>query len=102
MFLKVARLSELMPGFRRVLRHQRHTLFALVDEHGDLHVLNNACPHQGFPLDKGQLGNNTLSCPRHGFIFRLDSGACQQASSCQLEKYPLHYEGQWVGVLLSE
>lgn len=96
-FHRLAQLHELHDGFRRVVRIDRTELL-LLQHDGKLHLLDNRCPHQGFPLDRGTLNGARLSCPRHGFAFHLQTGECLQARSCTLTVYTLAYDGNWVGV----
>lgn len=96
-FHRLAQLHELHDGFRRVVRIDCTELL-LLQHDGKLHLLDNRCPHQGFPLDRGTLNGARLSCPRHGFAFHLQTGECLQARSCTLPVYTLAYDGNWVGV----
>ena len=96
-FHRIAQLNELYDGFRRVVRIGRDELL-LLQHDGELHLLDNRCPHQGFPLDRGSLQGRRLVCPRHGFAFHLQSGECVQARSCTLPVHVVAYDGNWVGV----
>lgn len=45
------------------------------DEHGTVHALHDRCPHRGVPLSLGtEEFPSTLSCPYHGWTFRLSDG----------------------------
>lgn len=101
MFVRIARTVELVPGFRRLVRHGRHDILALEDQ-GEVFLIDNRCPHQGFPLDRGAQQGRHLTCPRHGFRFSLENGSCSQGNSCQLVRYVPRYDGQWLGVELPD
>jgi len=45
----------------------------------DVFALDRACPHEGYPLDEGDLVGETLTCPWHGWRFDVRSGACMTA-----------------------
>ena len=48
---------------------------ALVRDGGKVHALHDRCPHRGVPLSLGdQQFPGTLSCPYHGWTFRLGDG----------------------------
>jgi phenylpropionate dioxygenase-like ring-hydroxylating dioxygenase large terminal subunit len=48
---------------------------ALVRDNGKVHALHDRCPHRGVPLSFGdQQFPGTLSCPYHGWTFRLGDG----------------------------
>lgn len=99
-FVRIARLDEICPGFRRVVRVGRAEILAL-EHDGDLRLLSNRCPHQGFPLAQGAISGESLICPRHGFRFNIKDGRCLQ-SACRLELFAPAYDGQWVGVDIRE
>ncbi|MCB9763247.1 MAG: Rieske (2Fe-2S) protein [Alphaproteobacteria bacterium] len=41
-----------------------------------LYAIDNACPHEGYPLIQGDRKDCTLTCIWHNFKFDLRSGAC--------------------------
>ena len=47
----------------------------------DVLAIENTCPHQGFPLERGSLNvdSRVLSCPFHGWRFDLLTGKCLHA-----------------------
>lgn len=52
---------------------------------GTLYALENACPHQGYPLSQGHLAGTTLTCVWHNFKFDVTTGACvlgEEAAPC--------------------
>lgn len=71
--------------------------------HADVIVVNveqrltayqNACAHEGLPLDNALLdtSNGTLTCPWHGFCYDASSGECLSAPGAQLEQLPLRVD----------
>ncbi|MCU0525288.1 MAG: aromatic ring-hydroxylating dioxygenase subunit alpha [Elainella sp. Prado103] len=66
------------------------------DEQGQVHALENACPHKGVELHKGEVKADRLVCPYHGWEFN-PNGECvripyfppQQKLPCaQARSYP--------------
>ena len=45
------------------------------DRNGQLHALEDACPHKGVALHKGEVHGSNLVCPYHGWEFN-ESGEC--------------------------
>lgn len=39
------------------------------DEHGQVHAIDNACPHKGIELHLGQVQGDRIVCPYHGWEF---------------------------------
>src|SRR5262249_1170361 len=48
----------------------------------------NYCPHRGWPFDGGNVRNGVLTCPFHGYEFRLDPGQCLTSPGLPLDMYP--------------
>lgn len=69
-------LDALSPGQAKLLKHEdfRVAMFRLPD--GDVHAVDNACPHEGYPLVQGDVKDGVLTCAWHNFKFELGSGAC--------------------------
>ena len=101
-FLALELQSSLHDQYRRVFAIQGQELL-LLQHAGQLHLLENTCPHAGYPLHAGQLADNVLRCPMHGYLFDLHSGACIEYTEgpCRgLYRYALLTEDGKVGVQL--
>lgn len=53
-----------------------HQLVVARAEDGDLHVLDNRCPHEGYPLAQGDLKGCALTCCWHNWKFDVRDGSC--------------------------
>jgi nitrite reductase/ring-hydroxylating ferredoxin subunit len=42
---------------------------------GQVHALENKCPHLGMPLAKGKVCDGVVTCPWHGASYNLTTGA---------------------------
>lgn len=51
------------------------TAVMLVRRGDVVHALKESCSHAGGPLSEGELGEETITCPWHGSVFRLRDGA---------------------------
>jgi nitrite reductase/ring-hydroxylating ferredoxin subunit/uncharacterized membrane protein len=49
----------------------------LVRQGERIRALANRCNHRGGPLHEGELGEDTITCPWHGSVFRLDDGSVE-------------------------
>jgi nitrite reductase/ring-hydroxylating ferredoxin subunit/Fe-S cluster biogenesis protein NfuA len=66
-----------------------------------LACVQNACAHQGFPIDRGIVADGTIVCPRHGFTYELASGECLTAPGVQLRMHAVRLVGDDVHVRLA-
>lgn len=74
--LYVCRLEELTDG-----KHVRVSLpngleLAVYNIGGELHAMDNLCPHRGAPLSEGDLCGHIIECWLHGWQFDLRTGEC--------------------------
>lgn len=101
-FYRLARLDQLYDGVRLPITIHSEPSGAeallLLQQNGQLFIVENRCPHQDFPLHQATVRGQRLICPRHGFAFHLQTGECWQAPSCRLKTWPVSYDGQWVGI----
>jgi phenylpropionate dioxygenase-like ring-hydroxylating dioxygenase large terminal subunit len=76
------------------------------DENGNLHALENACPHKAVELHKGEVRGSHILCPYHGWEFD-GNGECvkipylppeQKLPCAKARSYPVQekYEIIWV------
>jgi nitrite reductase (NADH) small subunit len=62
---------------------------------GELHVTDNACPHNGGPLADGLVRDGVVTCPWHWYGYELATGRCRTAPGYALRRYQVvHADGQ--------
>ena len=93
---KVCTLSKLERQKRLLHRSGDHELLVLWHQQ-QAFALDNQCPHQGFPLEEGQLDpeQQSIRCPLHGWCFSLADGKGIN-SNVELPCYPTKIEGNEV------
>ncbi|WP_373530460.1 NifU family protein [Nostoc sp.] len=62
----------------------------------------NACTHLGSPLEKGKVENGIITCPSHGFQYKLETGECLTAPDISLQSYPVEIKDDKVFVKLQQ
>ncbi len=71
---KVLSADELSTGERKVEKNVAQKNL-IINNNGELHAVNNACPHLKLPLKKGKLTEDgALVCPFHRSAFDLCTG----------------------------
>ncbi|OUL32402.1 hypothetical protein BV372_19200 [Nostoc sp. T09] len=66
----------------------------------NIRCYHNTCTHLGATLDEGQVENGIITCPAHGFQYRLESGECVTVPGVSLQSYPLQIKEDKVFVQL--
>lgn len=69
-------LEDLAPGTAKLLKTDAHRVALFRTDDGEVFAVDNACPHEGYPLVQGEVKGCTLTCQWHNFKFDLRNGAC--------------------------
>jgi 3-phenylpropionate/trans-cinnamate dioxygenase ferredoxin subunit len=72
---------------------------ALFRVDGEVHAIEDSCPHAGSALGCGSLEGGVVRCPSHGLPFDVRTG-CGLDNSMKVATYPVRVDcGRvWVGV----
>lgn len=68
---------------------------------GLVHAFENVCPHRGAPLDQGDVENDCLVCPLHGWPFELKTGRMPNTSH-RLTKYEAREQDDFLQVFVPD
>ena len=71
----IATLASFQEGKPKLVKHRKVRL-ACVRVKGAVHVLEDACPHEGHPLSMGLVRDGVLTCPWHNWKFAIETGHC--------------------------
>jgi nitrite reductase/ring-hydroxylating ferredoxin subunit len=77
-----------------------HTI-CLIAEDGEIHAVDNRCPHMGFPLHRGSVSDGILTCHWHHARFDLCTGGTFDEWADDLRRFPVEVEGDDVYVDLT-
>lgn len=88
----VAKVGE-VPSLEKKLVVVDGQELLLVNFKGSIYAVENECPHQGAPMLRGIVKDGYLACPRHGYRFELDGGACKDFPEFVLKTWPVRVEG---------
>jgi nitrite reductase/ring-hydroxylating ferredoxin subunit len=69
---------------------------AVFRHRGRLSALTNLCAHQNGPLGEGRVIDGCVTCPWHGFQYRLEDGRAPPPFTERLATYNLKLDGQRV------
>ncbi len=98
-FVDACALDEL-PAGQAVARtvEDREVLFWR--DRDSVACVDNACAHLGMPLDGGEVVDGVITCPFHGFEYRLDTGECLTVPEVQLVLHAVRVRDGRVAVKL--
>lgn len=99
--LTVTRANELPPGQRKLVFVDGRSI-VLFNVGGQLHAIDNSCPHNGASLASGRLDGTMLQCPAHGLRFDLATGCMPGAGGLCLNTFPVRVVGEDVVLVLED
>jgi nitrite reductase/ring-hydroxylating ferredoxin subunit len=73
-YVRAASVGDLAPGQAKLVEVEGKSL-ALFNDAGTCYALDNTCTHRGGPLSEGALNGDLVTCPWHGAVFNLTTGA---------------------------
>lgn len=99
-FVALEKQHRMHDGYRRAMTFEGRNLL-LFQHDGQIHIIDNTCPHAGASFEKGSIRGDELRCPWHGIAFNIYSG---EAVNCGLKlvKYAPVYEEQDIGIFIDE
>ena len=65
---------------------------------GRLSALSNVCSHQGGPVGEGKVVLGLVTCPWHGYQYRLEDGCSPPPFKERIRKYRVRLEGSRIWV----
>ena len=72
----------------RVVTGGGHAI-AVIYHDGQVHAVDNRCPHMGFPLDRGSVSGGILTCHWHHARFDLASGGTFNPFADDVRRFPV-------------
>ena len=91
--VKVGQVDEVPAGAGKVVQAGK-TELALFNVGGTFYVLDNRCTHMGGPLGEGKVEGNQVTCPWHGSVFNITTGAVVRPPARRpVATYPVRVEG---------
>jgi nitrite reductase (NADH) small subunit/3-phenylpropionate/trans-cinnamate dioxygenase ferredoxin subunit len=94
-FRAVCRLADLREGEGRTVSVDGK-LIAVFRCGGEVKAIEDTCPHMGISLAGGHVEAGIVTCPWHGWRFRLDDGAWADNPRIKIGSYPVRVEGDLV------
>lgn len=75
-FITVAKADDVVEGRGHIVDAGGKSI-ALFKVDGQIHAIENVCPHRGGPVGEGDLAGKVVTCPWHGWSFDVTTGQAQ-------------------------
>lgn len=92
----VGDVSEFVDGRARIARLRDGQRVAVFRHNRALSAIANACAHQNGPLGEGRIIGDCVTCPWHGFQYRLADGRSPEPFTEKVPTYNLRIDGTTV------
>jgi sulfoxide reductase heme-binding subunit YedZ len=73
-WLKVAEIDEMEDARAKIIRPEKGEAIAVFRDGNKVSAVSNVCRHQGGPLGEGKIVDGCITCPWHGFQYRMEDG----------------------------
>jgi nitrite reductase (NADH) small subunit/3-phenylpropionate/trans-cinnamate dioxygenase ferredoxin subunit len=100
-FQTVCRASEVPEGEGKTVQ-VKGRLIALFCVGGQMHAIDDVCPHMGASLSGGYVENGIVTCPWHAWRFRLADGAWADNPRIKIGCYPVRVQDDEVQVQVED
>jgi len=90
-FINVAAESEVVEGEGLVIALGAREI-ALFRIDGEIHAVDNECPHRGGPIGEGTVQDGIVTCPWHEWGFDIRTGKCTINPAASLRRHPVKLE----------
>ena len=96
-FHAVCQVGDIPEGEGKTVR-VGNKLIAVFCQDGQLHAIDDLCPHMGASLSGGHVENNIVTCPWHAWRFRITDGTWADNPRIKIGSYPVRVVGNEVQV----
>ncbi|MEM9375231.1 MAG: Rieske 2Fe-2S domain-containing protein [Pseudomonadota bacterium] len=73
-WLEVAPVSTMVDSRAKIVRPLKGEAIAVFRDGQQISAVSNVCRHQGGPLGEGKIVDGCITCPWHGFQYRMEDG----------------------------
>ena len=91
-FIKVASTADLAPGEVRCVEVEGKKV-ALFNLDGSFYAIDDTGPHRGGPLSEGEVTGDEVTCPWHGAVYNIKTGALGPPAPRGVACYAVRVQG---------
>lgn len=99
-FLAVAKLDEIPADRGKSVQVKGRVIALFRGTSGEIHAMDDVCPHTGAPLSDGHVCDDIVICPWHAWRFRVTDGLWADAPSTgtRVRSYETRVDGEVVAL----
>ena len=86
-WLKVAAIEDMEDARAKIIRPKGGEAIAVFRQGAEVSAVSNVCRHQGGPLGEGKIVDGCITCPWHGFQYRLEDGRSPEPFTEKIATY---------------
>ena len=90
-FIEVAEFSSIPEGTGLIIELDGKPV-ALFKKGDEVFAIDNTCFHRGGPLGEGEVEENVVTCPLHGWQYDITNGNCLTMPTHKLNTYKVKVE----------
>ncbi|MEM9171807.1 MAG: Rieske 2Fe-2S domain-containing protein [Pseudomonadota bacterium] len=91
-WIDVAAITEMIDGRARIVRPAAGEAIAVFRDGDSIAAVSNVCRHQAGPLGEGRIVDGCVTCPWHGFQYRLNDGCSPEPFTERIATYRTRIE----------
>ena len=91
-FLTVAKVGDIPEGSAAAYEVNGRVI-AIFNDGGRYHAIDDTCPHMGASLSCGDLEGGVVTCPWHGWRFRVCDGTWCDNPRIKIDSFEVRVEG---------
>lgn len=92
-FIHVSNIDEVPKNSSKIINVNNKVL-ALFNIGGNFYVIENVCKHRGGSLGEGEIHEEDVTCPWHGWVYNIKTGNCLNVPGVMVETYKVKVEGE--------
>ncbi|MEM9054380.1 MAG: Rieske 2Fe-2S domain-containing protein [Pseudomonadota bacterium] len=73
-WIKVASVTDMEEARAKIVKPKSGEAIAVFRDGDKISAVSNVCRHQGGPLGEGKIVDGCITCPWHGFQYRMEDG----------------------------
>ena len=86
-WIRVASVDEMEDKRAKIVRPKESDAIAIFRNGNLIYAVSNVCRHQGGPLGEGKIVDNCITCPWHGFQYRMEDGRSPEPFTERIATY---------------